>query len=306
MKILVTGSTGQLGRDLVPRLLRKGHRLVLLARDPAKTEKMFPDCEVLRGDVTAPGFGVGSAVKPDALYHMAADISLGASRDAQVWDVNYKGAVNAVEFCKANAVPSLFYAGTAFTGKGRNVYERSKQASEEFIEASGIPSKTIYKIGILVAREADADLEPTGAIYQFCNAIAGVLDRSGRPIGPFRIKGLPAAEFNLVHVDHVAAYMAEPAAAGKFWLTHPDPVRLSELGPWVGRALEVDLRFEPEFEMTPAEALVHRLGKPFLPYFQGDPFPSHLAGLPRVSADFVTKSFAAGIRCSRERAAARR
>ena len=53
MNILITGATGQLGRELVPRLLERGARLTLLVRDLARAGKLFPGCALVRGDVTA-------------------------------------------------------------------------------------------------------------------------------------------------------------------------------------------------------------------------------------------------------------
>lgn len=293
MKILITGSTGQLGRELVPRLLKRGDRLTLLVRDTDKAAKLFPGCELIKGDVTSEGFGISRPPRPDAVYHLAADIDLGSAHESRVWAVNFDGTVNAVNFCLRNSVPGLFYAGTAYTGKDRNIYERSKKAAEEFVEASDIGSKTIFKLGILVPGAGEAGSASAGALYQFVNAIARVLDHAGERERALRIKGLPEARLNLVHADQAAEFMAGAAKPGKFWLTHPDPVRLSELAEWVGEVLGARIKFEPEFKMSAAEALFHRGVRPFLPYLRGDDFPSHLEALPRVSAEFIRESVAA-------------
>lgn len=298
MKILVTGATGQLGRELVPRLLKKGNELTLLARDPAKAGKLFPGCGLVRGDVAAEGFGMARPPRPDAVYHLAADINLGSAGEARVWAVNFQGAVNAVDFCARNSVPRLFYAGTAYTEKGRNNYERSKKAAEQFIEASGIREKTIFKLGILVPAEAGPCPAP-GALYEFVDGMARVLARGGWRGNTFRIKGRPDAGLNLVHADLAADFMAGSRLPGKFWLTNPAPVRLSELAEWVGEVLRVRIRFVPEFEMSAAEALFHRGVKAFLPYLQGDEFPSHFTGCHRVCSGFIKKSVAAHLAAAR-------
>ncbi|MDO8803393.1 MAG: SDR family oxidoreductase [Elusimicrobiota bacterium] len=295
MNILITGATGQLGRELVPRLLKRGDRLTLLVRDTDKAGKMFPGCELIKGDVTSEGLGINRPPRPDAVYHLAADIDLGAARDSRVWAVNFRGTVNAVNFCLLNSVPCLFYAGTAYTEKGRNSYERSKKAAEEFVEASDIGRKTIFKLGILVPGAGEAGSASAGALYQFVNAIARVLDRAGRQKRALRIKGLPEARLNLVHSDLAADFIAGAVKPGKFWLTHPDPVKLSELAEWVGEVLGARIKFEPDFKMSAAEALFHRGVKPFLPYLQGDDFPGSLCGWPRVTEDFVKESAAAAL-----------
>lgn len=302
MKILVTGATGQLGRELVPRLLKMGNRLTLLARDPGKAGKLFPGCGLVIGDVAAEGLGMARPLRPDAVYHLAGDIDLGPAHESRVWAVNFQGAVNVVDFCRRNSVPSLFYAGTAYTEKGRNIYERSKKAAEELVSASDIGRKLIFKLGILVPGAGDAGGASTGALYQFVNGIARVLDRlpagrraRGRRERDLRIKGLPGARLNLVHADLAAEFMAAADKPGKFWVTHPDPVKLGELAEWVGEVLDARIKFEPDFEMSAAEALFHRVAKPFLPYLRGDDFPSDLAGAPRISAGFIRESVAAGV-----------
>ena len=41
MKVLVTGGTGFVGTHLVNRLLQRGHRVAVLARDPRKTVNRY-------------------------------------------------------------------------------------------------------------------------------------------------------------------------------------------------------------------------------------------------------------------------
>ncbi|MEI7527716.1 MAG: NAD-dependent epimerase/dehydratase family protein [Elusimicrobiota bacterium] len=293
MNIFITGATGQLGRELVPRLLARGARLTLLVRGLEKAARLFPGCALVRGDVTAAGLGLDRPQRPDAVYHLAGDIDLGSAHDERVWAVNFQGAANVLAFCRENSVPALFYAGTAYTEKGRNIYEKSKKAAERLVEAGGIGRTTIFKIGILLPEESGAGELSASALYQFVNGIARVLGRPGQEERALRIKGLPGATLNLVPTGLAAGFMAAAEEPGKFWLTHPEPVKLEELARWMGEALKARLSFEPEFRMTRAEALFHRAAKPFLPYLQGDDFPSHLAGAPRLSAEFIKKSVAA-------------
>src|SRR5512136_2083569 len=66
---LVTGATGYVGGRLVPRLLDAGHRVRVLARDPARLagRPWLRRVEVVQGDVLAPRtlrpamHGVGAA-----------------------------------------------------------------------------------------------------------------------------------------------------------------------------------------------------------------------------------------------------
>ncbi len=297
MYALVTGATGQLGREVVPRLLMRGNRLKLLARDVDKARQIFPDCEVVRGDITLDDLGLEQPIELDAIYHLAADINLGSQSTDKVWLTNFQGTVNVVRFCQNNSVPHLFYAGTAYTEKGRNAYEKSKKAAEQYVDSSSVERKTIFKIGILVPAVKDAVRESTGALYQFVNGISLVLGRAGAAARrrKFRVKGVPEAGLNLVHADVVADFIVNTTAPGKFWLTHPNATKLNDLADWVGDVLEVPIEFQPDFEMSDTEQLFHRGVKPFLSYLQGDDFVSHLKDCPDISADFVKTSVAHSI-----------
>ncbi len=211
----------------------------MLVRDADKARKQFPNCDVIQGNITSDDLGIKQPMKLDAIYHLAADINLGTQFNDRVWATNFQGTVNVVRFCQQNSVPHLFYAGTAYTEKGRNIYERSKKAAEQFVDSSNIQRKTIFKIGILVPSLKDAVNASTGALYQFVNGISMVLNRAqaarrrldGRlrlPVAQpkFRVKGIPDASLNLVHVDVVADFtisslLGAPNSANIFMVTYP-------------------------------------------------------------------------------------
>ena len=60
MNVLVTGATGAMGADLVPRLAAAGHRVRAFARDPARVTDPAVS-EVVRGDAVA-GTGLAAAL----------------------------------------------------------------------------------------------------------------------------------------------------------------------------------------------------------------------------------------------------
>ncbi len=303
MEILLTGATGQLGREIVPRLSKRGDRVKLLARDAAKAQGMFPDCEVIPGDITQDDLGIKEPMKLDAVYHLAADINLGNKQDDKVWATNYNGTANVVRFCERNSVPTLFYAGTAYTEKGRNAYEKSKKAAEEVVDSGHIASKTIFKIGILVPSLKEPHKALTEPPYLLAHAVCLLHGREdvvrrrleGQPSSPvsepvFRIRGIPDAKLNLVPVDVVTDFIVDTTVPGKFWLTHPNPPRLSDLSKWGLEVLHVRIVFSTDFEMTDLEALFHEGAKPFLPYLMGDDFPSDLPNCPDITTEFATES----------------
>jgi len=318
MELLLTGATGQLGREVVPRLLKRGDHLSLVVRNVESGRRLFPDCEVMEGNVVWEDLGIKQPMKLDAVYHLAADIDLGNRHDDRVWATNYEGTANVIRFCQQNCVPHLFYAGTAYTEKGRNIYERSKKAAEQLVDSSQIDRKTIFKIGILVPGLKDTIKSSNGALYQFVNAMRLVLDRAGsarkrlnsrlRPasaLGQLRVKGLPEARLNLVPVDVVADFIASTTSPGKFWLTHPNPPKLCDLANWVSEVLQTPIEFATDFEMSDVEVMFHKSTQAFLPYLQGDDFLSHLNGCPDISPQFVKDSVIDSISAFKDTSAAK-
>ena len=50
MKLLIFGSTGSIGRQLVEQALEQGHTVTAFARDPSKLEARHDNLKVVQGD----------------------------------------------------------------------------------------------------------------------------------------------------------------------------------------------------------------------------------------------------------------
>ncbi len=107
MRILVTGITGYVGGALAPRLLRDGHELRGLARDPARAAAA--GVPVVRGDVLT-GAGLDEALEgADVAYflvHSMERAENGAFRSREE-----QGARNFVEAAERAGVERVVYLG---------------------------------------------------------------------------------------------------------------------------------------------------------------------------------------------------
>ena len=53
MKLVIFGSTGSIGRQLVKQALEQGHMVTVFARDPVRVDIKHADLQVIQGDATS-------------------------------------------------------------------------------------------------------------------------------------------------------------------------------------------------------------------------------------------------------------
>jgi nucleoside-diphosphate-sugar epimerase len=206
MRILVTGASGFIGRELCAELMRRGHELSALVRrpgsEPAGTNAVAGDLSAATGLTEALG-----RARPDCVVHLAAEIA--SQRSAQkVDEVNVAGTRRLVEACLALAGsdlaggPRIVFSSTVVTGDAEGAllseetvlpvqtpYGRSKQLGERLILESRLPAVVIrpshvYGPGGWYAEELIPRLRQPGRF-----AVIG----SGRNL------------WDVVHVDDVVA-----------------------------------------------------------------------------------------------------
>ncbi|MGW3644967.1 NAD-dependent epimerase/dehydratase family protein [Streptomyces sp. NPDC000878] len=131
MLTLVTGTTGQVGRRFVPRLLarsRPGERVRILVRDEARGEPFAElGAEVVLGDLRDPE-ALGKAVTGvDAVVNVAA--SFRGVPDEEAWAVNRDAAVELGRAALASGVQRFVQVSTGMvygTGRGRPLVEEDE------------------------------------------------------------------------------------------------------------------------------------------------------------------------------------
>ncbi|MDL4774360.1 MULTISPECIES: SDR family oxidoreductase [Thermomonosporaceae] len=230
--ILLTGASGVVGGALLPRL--RGHRVIALTRRRAVSGVS------LRGDVSAPGLGLGGAEhrgllgEVDTVVHCAAvtDFGVGAERTNEV---NVLGTERILEFTAA-AGARLVYLSTAFVTREREAadaasplaYVASKIAAEEQVRAAGLPT-AIVRPSVVIGDSVTGALAPIQGFYAFLRSVLRDQVRGVVPCGP-------GDRVDFVPSDVVAGALAalvDLAATGEFWLTSgehaPTAQRLFEL-----------------------------------------------------------------------------
>lgn len=148
MEILVAGATGYIGSWLVPQLLRAGHHVRVLARDPARARAMMPaSVQIVAGDVLAP------ATLPNALVGVEAAYYLIHSMEHDEFSFEERDRQAAKHFADAVAAAGVqrivYLGGLGESGVHLSPHLRSRQEVGSILAASGTPV-TEFRAGIII------------------------------------------------------------------------------------------------------------------------------------------------------------
>ncbi|MBU1894759.1 MAG: NAD(P)-dependent oxidoreductase [Candidatus Omnitrophica bacterium] len=111
MKILVTGATGFIGRNLVKRLLlEKRYEIICVARKTSKVDFLKRQgAKVVIGDISS--FSdmewIFKEVRPDIVFHSAAKVS--EESESKLYDYNVTGTRNICQLCYVYKNKKLIY-----------------------------------------------------------------------------------------------------------------------------------------------------------------------------------------------------
>jgi len=95
-RVLVTGATGFIGSRLVPALSRSGYEVRALVRTRHPAECLL-DVELFEGDLLQRESLAGIEADVDIVVHCASMLGKWGTPDAQLYDVNVRGALNVLE-----------------------------------------------------------------------------------------------------------------------------------------------------------------------------------------------------------------
>lgn len=232
MTYLVTGGTGRIGRELIPRLLARGGQVHVLVR-PGSVDRFAEarrrwGAEAGRvvpivGDVTAERCGVDEAAltalrgRVDHVVHLAGVQDHADTDPVAQQRVNVDGAANAVRLAETLGTPTFHHVSSwvvagAYDGiwredmfaewrPSRRPHVATKHAGEAVVRRECRVPLRVYRPGLVVGRSDTGETVGLDGLYQFFPA----LQRLGRLLPSWL--PLPVVEggfVNVVPVDHVA------------------------------------------------------------------------------------------------------
>ena len=116
MKIVVTGGAGFIGSHIVDAFIEKGHEVHIIDDfSTGRKENVNPKATVHKLDIADPkAAALIGKLKPDALYHQAAQMDLRLSVEDPLLDarINIIGFLNLLEACKNSGVKKVLFASS--------------------------------------------------------------------------------------------------------------------------------------------------------------------------------------------------
>jgi len=126
MKILVTGGAGFIGSHLVDKLIKNGHKVVVVDNlSTGKRENLNPaffkksgagtKAKFYKIDICSPQISqIFKKERPKIVYHLAAQIDVRKSTENPVKDakINILGTLNVLENCKKNKVKKFIFSSS--------------------------------------------------------------------------------------------------------------------------------------------------------------------------------------------------
>jgi hypothetical protein len=273
MRILITGGTGLIGRELTASLAVDSHEVIVLTRDPAKVADLPKSARAEKWDArTAQGWG-HLADGADAIVNLAGESIAGENLMAILfkrWSPDYK---RVIKDSRLNVGKAIVEAIRAAKQKPKALIQASavgyygSRGDEELTEASG-PGHD-FTAEVSQAWEASTAEVETLGVRRAIIRTGVVLDTAGGVLPvvtlPFKFfAGGPLGDgkqwFPWIHVedevDAIRFLIENPQASGPFNLCAPFPVRNAELSQLVGKLMR-----RPAFMPAPAFAMQLVLGE---------------------------------------------
>jgi len=271
MRALVTGGAGFIGSNLVDALIARGDEVVVLddlssGRAENLTDALAAGARLHEGDIADPATvdGLFAEVRPDLIFHLAAQIDVRRSVADPVFDlgVNVGGTINLLEAAVRSGTQRFILASTGGAiygeGSGRELplpedaerrpdapYGMSKLAAEGYLDLysrlHGLATVSL-RLGNVYGPRQDPHGE-AGVVAIFCGAL--LAGETPKVFGD----GKQTRDYVFVN-DVVAAFLraSDSGVTGAFNVGTGREADVFEVGRAIAAAYDVE--FEPE--MAPA------------------------------------------------------
>jgi uncharacterized protein YbjT (DUF2867 family) len=147
MRILVTGATGYIGSELIPRLLADGHEVLAFVRDPARSPAGVP---VATGDAVT-GEGLVAALEgTGAAYFLIHSMEAAGPATGSFWQRDRQAAQNFGRACREAGVDRVVYLGGLVPAQAPPSPHLASRLEVERILLESAPASVALRASIVV------------------------------------------------------------------------------------------------------------------------------------------------------------
>lgn len=152
MRILLTGSTGYIGRRLLPILVQQGHHVVCLVRDQRRfdwddfDEDFLKHVTVIEGDLSLPETLKDINLDIDAAYYMVHSLSNSYSKFSDIEQVT---AQSFADLVKGTSAKQVIYLSGISNDDELSEHLQSRKDVETVLRSSGVPV-TVLRAAIII------------------------------------------------------------------------------------------------------------------------------------------------------------
>lgn len=268
MKIAISGGTGFVGSQLVERLHKQGHQILILTRNTTFARRVFPqevftNVEIVAYTPTISGAWQDSIAGCDGVVNLAgepiAEKRWTPEEKEKILKSRQLGTQKIVEaIAKANPQPKVLVNASAI-----GYYGTSETATFDETSTSGQD----FLAGVCQAWEAEAQkVKDAGVrlVILRLGIVLGLGGALGKMITPFKLfAGGPIGSgrqwFSWIHIEDLVSLiiqaLTQPDMEGVYNATSPKPVRMNDLSQTMG-----DVMNRPSWLPVPAFALEALLG----------------------------------------------
>jgi uncharacterized protein len=268
MKVAITGATGFVGNLLVQRLHAEGYQIVVLTRNSAFAQKIFPakafpNLEIVAYTPNASGSWQSVIASCDGVVNLAgepiAEERWTPERKQEILNSRKLGTQKIVEaIANANSKPTVLINASAIGYYGTSetaIFDETSLSGKDFLaqvcQAWEAEARTVKDAGVRLV------------ILRFGIVLGngGVL---GKMIPPFKLfAGGPIGSgrqwFSWIHLDDlvnlIVQALTKPEIEGVYNATAPNPVRMADLSQTLGEVMN-----RPSWLPVPAFAIEALLG----------------------------------------------
>lgn len=188
MRVLITGATGLIGREIGKVLAEKGHELLVVSRSLAKARELLPfPCEIITGDLTKEVLKDERLGRVDAVINLIGEPVVGGRWTREKKEKIYVSRITATRNLVASLPASIhsFISGSAigyYGDRGNDTIHEKDSAGTGFLskvcvdweaEAAKSPGRKVFiRTGVVLAPQGGALEE---MLFPFRAGVGGVL-----------------------------------------------------------------------------------------------------------------------------------